>query len=226
MALTLTQTTTSGAVAIGDNVINVASATGISAPTNQLTQKLYLINPETTRGELVTVTSVSGTQIGIARLDKFRQAFLSGSIVIIGSTTQYFPSFFEFDPVGVVAAVDVPAVPWINVDNGNQWLRSVDGLWIPGWNNPTNIKGVSATVASAASAILPSGPIFHVSGTAAVTGFTIPVGFSGGSFSIIPDGNFTWTTAGNIGLAGTAVTGRVLVFTWDSNAAKFYPSYV
>ncbi len=227
MPVTLTQTTLSGALSISDNVINVASASGIAAPTNQMVQKLYLINPETTRGELVTVTSVTGTQIGIARLDKFRQGFLSGSIVIIGSTTQYFPSFFEFDPVGVVSAVDVPAIPWINVDNGNQWLRSVDGLWIPGFNNPNPIKGISATVASPAGAITPSGPMMHVSGTNAITGITIPVGFSGGQLIIIPDGNFTWTTAGNIALAGTAVTGRVLVFTYDSNAAKpFYPSYV
>jgi DNA-binding beta-propeller fold protein YncE len=65
-----------------------------------------------------------------------------------------------------------------------------------------------------------------VDGTAAVTGFTIPVGFAGGSFTIIPDGNFTWTTAGNIGLAGTAVTGRALTFLYDTNAAKFWPSYV
>lgn len=227
MGITLTQTTLTGALAIGDSLINVASATGISAPTNQFTQKLYLINPETQRGELVTVTSVSGTAIGISRLDEFRQAFLSGAIVIIGSTSQYFPSFFEFDPVGVVAAVDVPAVPWLNVINGNQWLRSVDGLWIPGFNNLSKALGISATVASPAGAITPSGPMMHVSGTNAITGITIPVGFTGGQLVIIPDGNFTWTTAGNIALAGTAVTGRVLVFTYDSNAAKpFYPSYV
>jgi hypothetical protein len=68
--------------------------------------------------------------------------------------------------------------------------------------------------------------MFHVTGTAAVTGFTIPVGFMGGSFTIIPDGAFTWTTAGNIGLAGTAVVSRTLTFTWEVNAGKFYPSYV
>ncbi len=221
MSLTLTQTTTSGAVAANANVITVASATGIVGPTNQLVQKLYIINPETQRGELVTVNSVSGTQIGISRLDEFRQAFKSGS------TVQYFPSFFEFDPVGVVAAVDVPAVPWINVINGNQWIRSVDGLWVPGFNNQSRVLGVSAAIASAAADLLPSGPMFHVSGTNAITGITIPVGFTGGQIVIIPDGNFTWTTAGNIALAGTAVTGRVLVFTYDSNAAKpFYPSYV
>ncbi len=227
MSLTLTQTTLSAAIAANANFITVASATGIVGPTNQLVQKLYIINPETQRGELVTVNSVSGLQVGISRLDEFRQAFKSGSVVIIGSTTQYFPSFFEFDPVGVVAAVDVPVVPWINVINGNQWIRSVDGLWVPGFNNQSSVLGVSATVASPAGDITPTGPMFHVSGTNAITGIVIPVGFTGGRITIIPDGNFTWTTAGNIALAGTAVTGRVLVFIYDSNAAKpFYPSYV
>jgi len=226
MSVTLTQTTLSGALALKSNIANVASASGIAGPTNQLTQKLYIINPETARGELVDVAGVSGTAITLSRLGAFRQAFLSGAIVVIGSQVQYNPSFFGYDPVGGVAAVDVPAVPWINVVNGNQWLRSVDGLWIPGWQNTSQPVGVSDVVASAAGAILPSGPLFHVTGTAAVTGFTIPVGFTGGSFTIIPDGNFTWTTAGNIGLAGTAVTGRAIIFTWDSNAGKFFPSYV
>ncbi len=226
MSVTLTQTTLSGALSIKGNVANVASATGIVGPTNQLTQKLYLINPETARGELVDVVGVSGTQITLARLGGFRQAFVSGAIVVIGSSVQYNPSFFGFDPVGAVAAVDVPAVPFINVVNGNQWLRSVDGLWIPGFNNTSQAAGVSTAVASAAGAVTPSGPLFHITGTEAITGFTIPVGFTGGSFTVIPDAIFTWTSAGNIALAGTAVVNRSLTFTWDSNAGKFTPSYI
>ncbi len=231
MATALTQTTTAGAVSNSQNVIPVASATGISAPVNNIRQQLYIVNPESTKGELVDVIGVSGTQIQISRNSLFRQSFVSGAIVIIGQSptlqSQGFGSFFETDPVGSVTAAQVQVTPYINVTNGNQWLRSVDGLWVPGFNNASANKGVTAVVASAAGAIIPSGPLFHVSGTAAVTGFTIPVGFSGGSFSIIPDGNFTWTTAGNIALAGTAVTSRVLTFTYDSNAAKpFYPSYV
>lgn len=222
----LTQTTLSGALAINATSMNVASATGIVAPSNQLIQKLYIINPETARGELVTVAGISGTQISLSRLDQFRQGFLSGALVLIGLNSQYIPSFFEYDPVGAVTAVQVPVTPWVNVINGNQWIRSVDGLWIPGWNNVSAPFGVSAAVASAAGVILPSGPLFHVTGGLAVTGFTIPIGFTGGSFTIIPDGTFTWTTAGNIAVAGTAVVNRNLTFTWDSNAAKFTPSYV
>lgn len=226
MSVALTQTTLAGALAINSNVVNVASATGIVGPTNQLTQKLYIINPETQRGELVDVAGVSGVAVTLGRLGGFRQAFVSGAIVLIGSQVQYLPSFQEFDPVGAVTSQQVQVTPWVNVVNGNQWLRSVDGLWVPGWGNQSQTPGVTAAVASAAGVILPSGPLFHVTGGLAVTGFTIPVGFTGGSFTIIPDGTFTWTTAGNIALAGTAVIGRNLTFTWDSNAAKFNPSYV
>jgi hypothetical protein len=53
----------------------------------------------------------------------------------------------------------------------------------------------------------------------------MPVGFAGGSFTIIPDGAFTWTTAGNIAIAGTAVVGVPITFTYDSYLGKFYPAY-
>ncbi len=230
MAITLTATTSAAALGINGTLLTVASASGISAPVNNIRQQLYLINPESTRGELVDVLGVNGVSISISRNSLFRQAYISGATVIIGVSptlqSQGLGSFYETDPVGAVTAAQVPVTPFVNVTNGNQWLRSVDGLWVPGFNNPAPTKGVTDAVASVAGATAVSGPLFHVTGTNAVTGWTIPVGFAGGSFSVIPDGNFTWTTAGNIGLAGTAVTGRVLTFTWDSNAGKFFPSYV
>jgi hypothetical protein len=80
-------------------------------------------------------------------------------------------------------------------------------------------------VASAAGLVTPSGPLFHITGTAAITGFNIPVGFTGGSFTVIPDGAFTTTTANNIAIASTAVVSKPLTFTFDAGTAKFYPSY-
>jgi hypothetical protein len=48
----------------------------------------------------------------------------------------------------------------------------------------------------------------------------------GGSITLIPTGAFTWTTAGNIAVAGTAVVNRALTMVYDSGTAKWYPSYV
>lgn len=228
MATTLTQTTLSGAVSLSAGVLNVTSATNLFAPSNQLVQQIYVINPETARGELMTVAGISGTAIQVSRLSGFRQAFNSGALVICGLNSQYLPSFQAYDPVGAVTAANVAVTPWINVTNGNQWIRSVDGLWIPGWQNVTAPQGVAAAVASAAGQIVPSGPLFHITGALAITGFvnSSMIGFTGGSFTVIPDGNFTWTAANNIAVLGTAVTNRALTFTWDSNAARWNPSYV
>jgi hypothetical protein len=46
------------------------------------------------------------------------------------------------------------------------------------------------------------------------------------SFTIIPDGAFTWTTAGNIALAGTAVVNKALTFLWDAKNSKWVPNYI
>jgi hypothetical protein len=50
----------------------------------------------------------------------------------------------------------------------------------------------------------------------------LPVGFAGGSFTVIPDGAFTWTTANNIATAGTAVASHMITFTYDFNTSKWY----
>ncbi len=240
MATALTQTTLSAAVGRTSNVLPVASATGISAPVMNVSQQLYIIGPGQARGELMTVVSVSGTQIGVSRLDEFKSHWPSGSLVLIGpvptASAQFggaiFQPFQTFDPTGAnasaVSAVTagVQITPFVNVTNGNQWLWSTITLcWVPGWQN-TDSPACTAAVASAAGVILPSGPLFHVTGALAVTGFTIPVGFTHGSFTVIPDGTFTWTAAGNIAVLGTAVVNRALTFTWDATNSKFIPSYV
>ena len=227
MANVLTQTTLSANLGVSATVLNVASATGISAPSNNFVQRLYIIDQNKTRGELVNVNSVNGTAIQVSRLDKYKTSHKSGAIVLIAPIDPTLGGFYEYDPNGAPSTDPLTFQPWVNIDNGHQWLySSLAGMWVAGFNNPEPNKGPTAAVASAAGAILPSGPLFHVTGALAVTGFTIPVGFAGGSFVVIPDGAFTWTTAGNIAVAGTAVVNRALTFTWDSSVSKFNPSYV
>ena len=50
--------------------------------------------------------------------------------------------------------------------------------------------------------------------------------FTGGTITLIPTGAFTWTTAGNIAVAGTAVVSKALIMTYDYGTGKWYPSYV
>lgn len=235
MALSLTQTTLSGSISASQTTFAVASATNLSAPVGNVFQKIYVIGPGQPRGELMQVVAVSGTQVTVMRLDEYKAAYPSGSLVLIGPIppqSLYFEPFQTFDPAGTLdvtatlSAAEVQVTPWVNVANGRQWLFStVLNAWVPGWNND-NPKAVTAAVASAASALTPSGPLFHVTGTAAITGITTPIGFTSGSFTIIPDGVFTWTTGdGSIALGGTAVVNKPLTFTWDGSSNKWLPSY-
>lgn len=83
------------------------------------------------------------------------------------------------------------------------------------------------TVASAAT-IAPTTSIVFISGTAAIDTITAPtpIASGGGRITLIPTGAFTWTTAGNIAVAGTAVVSRALDIIYDVTTTKWYPSYV
>jgi hypothetical protein len=89
------------------------------------------------------------------------------------------------------------------------------------------VSAAAPTIASATT-IAPTTPIAFVSGTTAVVTITAPspISAGGGAVVLIPTGAFTWTTAGNIAVAGTAVVSRTLTMTYDASTTKWYPSYV
>ena len=95
------------------------------------------------------------------------------------------------------------------------------------------VIGFSATDAVAptvpsGSTITPLKPIAFISGTTVVNNISVPsvMLFTGGTITLIPTGAFTWTTAGNIAVAGTAVVSKALIMTYDYGTGKWYPSYV
>jgi hypothetical protein len=221
----LTQTTLSAAALASDRSITVTSATGINAPSQgTIGSELYVIAPGSQRGEVMLVQAVSSTTITVARgRDGVAGAIPNGARVLIGQ-----PNYFRnFNPSGGCTAAATFITPHVNTKTGEEFLCSTIELdWVPGWNNVNAPAGVTAAVASAAGQITPSGPLFHITGTAAITGFVLPVGFAGGSFCAIPDAIFTWTAANNIALAGTAVVNKTLCFTYEWTLAKWTPSYI
>jgi len=65
--------------------------------------------------------------------------------------------------------------------------------------------------------------MFHVTGTTSIATINLPyTGFTG-AITIIPDGIFATTTAGNIAIVSTAVVSKALIMTYDGT--KWYPSY-
>lgn len=223
---TLTQTSLSAAVAATDKVVNVASATGINAPAllaGTVGSQLYVVAPGNPRGEVMPVIGVSGTQVTVRRNNGGAgTAFPSGSMVLVGQPNW----FYDYDPSGGCTQSATFVTPWVNTKTGNEWLCStVTSSWVPGFANDIAPPVPTAAVASAAGLITPSGPLFHITGTAAITGFNIPVGFQSGSICAIPDGAFTTTNANNIAIASTGVVSKTECWTYDSNSTKFYPAY-
>jgi len=91
-----------------------------------------------------------------------------------------------------------------------------------------NATNAAAPTIASATTIAPTKQITFISGTTAVVTITAaaPISAGGGTITLIPTGIFTWTTAGNIALAGTAVVGKALTMTYDITTTKWYPSYV
>lgn len=233
-ANTLTQTTLSAAITSSQTVFNVASATGITAATGAPGTSTTLYVQDTSgAGEAMTVVAVSSTTVTVARGSSgtVARGHVSGAMVLAGRPNW----FYVKDPGGSCTTANLLVTPFVNILTGRQWLCSTITLsWVPGFNNDLTPGSASVTtaVASAAGVVLPSGPLFHVTGTSAITGFTIPVGCnatgSGAcSFVVIPDAVFSWTAAGNIGVASSALPGGAVVanhpvtFFWDAKNSKW-----
>jgi hypothetical protein len=207
--------------------LRVASATNIVANSTVL----YFEDGFGGNPEAVFVNSVSGTTIGVTRGYNGTQAnpHLSGTPVLVGSPSQ----FAQTDPSGSCTA-SLSVTPYVNILSGRQWIcSSISGSWVAGFFNESRQAGVTTAVASVAGATNPSGPLFHVTGTNAITAWgsstTAGLGAGGGSasqpygapFCVIPDAIFTWTATNNIATAGTSVVNLEVCFTFDGTAKKY-----
>lgn len=249
----LTQTTLSGAVS-GPSMYNgtsptisstvcLASVTGIAAPVLPGTPASVIYVDREAMGVFTVNSSTGCLSVNRGYLGTQASPHVSGAMVLIqqlyqttlGTGGNPEPSgFFQQDPPygATCTAANTATTPWVNVLTGAQWLCSGQtGTWAPGWSNPLSAPPTwiqTGTVASAAGAITPSGPYFDISGTSAITGFNIPLGFDtnkGGCFTAKPTGIWTWTAAGNIATAGTVTAATTPVtFCWDVAAQKWIPS--
>jgi hypothetical protein len=88
-------------------------------------------------------------------------------------------------------------------------------------SNLSFLQTAGASVASAAS-ITPTGAVFHVTGTVAISTVALPFPGFIGRIVMIPDALFTLVTGGNIGRAYSAVVNVPITLTFDG--IKWYPS--
>ncbi len=114
-------------------------------------------------------------------------------------------------------------------------LRSDAALALDGDNN-ASFSGTVTTAAfqsfsgpgglltiNGSGVIGPTNQIHHVAGAGPLKTITVPTGFTTGAIYLIPDATWSYDLTGNIGLAGTAVIGRVVIFTYDGT--HWWPSY-
>lgn len=218
----LTSTTLSAAMTdTSGQAMGVASATGFTALTT-----VAMIDKE-----LVNVRVVNGTQISITRGIAGTRAstHVSGATVWVGP--QF--AFQAYVPGGQCTRTNLQYVPWIvagdpDASNNGQ-IYDCLGLTTAGQWARVDSPGLvvlGSTMASTAGTLGAfTGTVFTVSGTNAITGFTNPAGVAPGfRIGIVPSGVFTWTAAGNIAIAGTAVVNKLLEFVW--NGSKWIPSYI
>lgn len=210
--MAITVTTLSAAVLLTDTVVNVTSATGITAPNYQIGNPLAGISGGVTylliEQEMMKVTGVAGTVISVARgeLGSQASAHTNASIVTAGLTTD-FPAFSPAEQTAV------PALP-------------------------LKFQGFSGVVASAAAITAPSA-FFHVSGTTQITTMAPPAGYEqGGEINIVFDAASSWATggavSGTVGAPGTfypfnasstaVQTGNYATFILDLNIQKWIAS--
>lgn len=227
---TLNQTSLSAAITQNQTVFNVASATGIvvgNTFAGTVGSALWIQDIGSPMGEVVNVQALSGTQVTVRRTTGRATAHASGAMVLVAGQPNLFRAK---DPQGSVASCSTVQVsPWLNTVNGNQWLCSSKTLtWVPSWGLATaeSAQVLTATAtASAAGATAISGPYTEVSGTNAITSFTMSTGWNGQGFCLYPTAAFTGTATNNIAKAFTAVADRTICFYYNANSSKFSPSY-
>lgn len=226
----IVQTSLSAAITSTQTKFNVASATGINAPSfasGTAGSSLYVVDIGQTFGELMQVTGISSTTVTVSRTTGPGTAHASGAMVLVATAPNWF---FTTNPSGTCTTATVYSSPYVNVATGQKWICSAKtGTWTPSWGNLSSLPQVlSATAtASAAGATAIAGPLLEISGTNAITSFTMSTGWNGEGFCVFPTGAFTGTATNNIAKAFTAVANRTLCFTYDANAstAGFSPSY-
>jgi len=223
--------------------VTLASCTGLAGPILPGTPSSIIYVGREAMG--VFSVSPSGCILNVNRGYLGTQAapHPSGDMVIYGPNYAVtiaqggnpIPSgLFQQDPPanGTCTPSGTPTTPWVNVLTGAQWLCStITKVWIPGFVNPlTTASDQPNTAVASATTILPTGPLFHLTGSTPVTTITTPVGcdataVGGCTFSMIVDTGTAaqFATGGNleIGAAITTLSGKLYTFVWDAVQSKW-----
>ena len=170
-------------------------------------------------------------------MTEYTYEFIGDGIVVLYMNATSIGDWFVLDDVSITqigAVLDLTSdsianTGWFDKSGNKLHATYTNAIPFNLQNYKPRIQGYSADMRGAnvasATTITPTGELFHVTGTTAIATINVPYAGFNGSITIIPDGIFTWTTAGNIALAGTAVVSKALRMTYDATTSKWYPDY-
>lgn len=220
-----TTTTLSNAITADTTAnVNVASATSVLGPglpaSNGSPAALTLLLVDR---EVMRVNSVNGTAVSVSRgfYGTISAAHASAAKVWVGPASYFISS----DPASgsPCVATQLVVLPRVNYANGNAW-NCGNSKWT--LFSPTIAQMTEGATIASATTVAPTNPIHAVSGTTAIVTITTPAACPAVcTVTFVPTGAWTYTTAGNLGLAGTATVAKPVVFTLLPSTGKWYPSY-
>ena len=199
---------------------NVAAGTSAgfnvtSGSANVMLGNLALYNNQTGSNN-VAIGGISGNYIG----DGSTAVTAISSSIFIGQGAQASTASSDTNEI-CIAGVNCKGKGSNTTEIGN---ASTVATFLEG----INVKPLGSNIVSA-NTIAPTTQVFHVTGNTAIVTIAVPTACTTSGYScqltIIPDGLFSTTTAGNIAVASTAVVSKALTMTYDSGTAKWYPSY-
>ena len=134
----------------------------------------------------------------------------------------------------------IPTIPSFNGEGYNGLVQSVSALytWAKKLNKYLNDfqtqvsqsinTGISAVGPNlvAASTIIFTSPIHHITGSAAISTVQVPPNFAGGPVYLINDGSWSLITGGNIARAVTPASHQCICLVYDAKKTVelFYPT--
>jgi len=142
---TVLRTTLSAAATSTDRTVTVASATGISVGS-----ALYIVESGQVKGELSRVTSVTGTIIGLSRVQR-SPAHASGAQVLVATTASWFQTT---DPIGSCTTASSFVTPWVNTVSGRiSTCDAVTGTWVAYYDRVFFVPPTQCTTAPTTSTV-------------------------------------------------------------------------
>lgn len=192
------------------------TATAVTfSPTNPQVVRIFNDGASTIFAKFnATATAAAGSTFLVGPCE-VRTIFTGGGSTVSLITAATLSSAYRVE-------AEFRAVQPSNASVGPLLLSAAAPVSIPGCSTSASLPANGASVASATAMPVPSGRVFHVTGTTSITSI-VTTGLSAGAVvTLIFDGILTFTDGNNLKLAGNFVTTADDTITLAFDGTNFY----